>query len=578
MAEQPRAFKGMLPNGKLFIATQYYERYYEYPQEYPLIDRDLEDLTACGWTVAFTDYWIPNWREVWDHYFDTAKRLGLFVMPDQWTACFHTTGYGANPAPATNEDGEQATQFSFDALARYCGRGFIDTMVEYQARVVERYIDHPAYARVLGPDGAFHPLIVVIYEAGMCGYDGKWIDYSEDTRRRWVEFQKSRGRTPTEDMPTPTKYENEEMLVLWNEFRARYLADGWNAVARGLKKRFPGLYTAVIFRQHGLLEGSKSGGDAGGIGRRAIRPELWEDFDIVASEHDGDDGIEFVLAEADLIRCAAKGRLGALEFYLNSGWKAFTARPVEFDRPWGQSEMLGSLAVRGLLPMHYGYNERDDKAGIAAFGRREPDDPLLREDVCREVAEANRVFADVAPYLYAATPTPAKAGIVMPYEAYALANNNEITLDKRLVAIWERFLLRDIPVDWVFSSSTRIDDYRLVVVPEALYSSTFIAAIAGVENSGAVVLHFPNDKSLRELDSTLDDLTGELRSSPLPVTPGVESRVLKGSGYEALAVVNHIDTPITYTIEGQGQAYPEEACLDKKLTVRGHSSAYWLNL
>jgi hypothetical protein len=310
------------------------------------MDRDLEDLNSRGWTVAFTDYTSLSLGPIWDHYYDTAKRLGISVLPDQWNAAFHAGGpFPARVRPPITETGDTPTGFGATCSARYEDPLFVSAMVDYQSQMLSRYINHPAFPRILGTDGKFHPLMIVIYETGMADYGGQWIDYSPDTKARWIDFQKERvGKILAQEPPKSTDLEQKDALVLWNEFRAQYLAEGWGRVARGLKQKFPGLYCMVSFRQHGLLEGSHSGVNAGGIGRRAIRPELWRDFDVIASEHDGDDGLEYALAESDLMKSAGAGKIGALIYYLDSGYKAWSARPVEFHRPWGQSEMLGSLS------------------------------------------------------------------------------------------------------------------------------------------------------------------------------------------------------------------------------------------
>jgi hypothetical protein len=576
----PKKFRGMLPNGKPFIATMYYERYYAFPDEYSLMDRDLEDLAARDWPVAYTDYIHLSLGPVWDHYYETAARLGIYVLPNQWNAAFHAGGpFFSRTTPPITETGNPPTGFCTGCVARYTDPKFVEAMVDYQAQVLSQYIDHPAYPRILGPDGKSHPLMIVIYETGMCDYDGHWLEYSPDTKQQWVEFQKERmGRVISAEPPKPSETGMESALVLWNEFRAKYISDGWGAVARGLKKRFPGLYAMVCFRQHGLLEGSKSGVAAGGIGRRAIRPELWRDFDIVSSEHDGDDGLEYVLADADLMKSAANGRMGALVYYLDSGYKAWTARPVKFHRPWGQSEMLGSLSIRGLLPLHYGYNERDDRAGIASIGRREKDAPMWREASCVEAAEANRVFLQVAPYVCAARRVPVRAAIVMPYDAYALNSADELPLDRSLVGIWRRFFERDIPVDWLFSSSTKTVAYRLLVVPEAPYSKAFERAILRAEEAGAEVVRLPYANGGWDpgaLAGTLLRLGGDLRASRPARKPDVETGKLIGEGYEVEVIVNHGRSPVSYAVGGPCKAFPADALSDDRLTVPGHRTV-WL--
>lgn len=577
----PSKFLGMLPNGKPFFATMYYERFYNYPDEYSLMDRDLEDLAARGWTVAYTDYTQLSLGPVWDHYYDTAKRLGIYVLPDQWNACFHAGGpfFSRITLPIT-ETGGKPTGFGIGAAVRFKDKSFVDAMVEYQSQVLSRYINHPAYPRILGPDGKMHPVMIVIYETGMADYDGHWIDYSPDTKAQWIQFQKDHaGKVLAEDPPKPSELDKRDALVLWNEFRAQYLADGWGAVARGLKAKFPGLYAMVSFRQHGLLEGSKSGVEEGGIGRRAIRPEIWRDFDIIACEHDGDDGIQYLLAEADHMKSAAAGKMGALMYYLDSGYKAWTARPVEFHRPWSQSEMLGSMSIRGLLPLHYGYNERDDRAGIVSTGRREKDAPLWQPKACEEAAQANKVFQEVAPYLYAAKPAHALAGIVMPYEAYALNNADELSLDRRLVALWKVFNDRDIPVDWVFSSAKSIGPYGMLVVPDAPYSADFQNTITEAQRAGTMIVRLSKGWSaadLQSLEILFSTMNDEIRGSNLPPSPGVETAILTGKGYEVNAVVNHSNEPVVYATGGKGKVFPASAYADGKLTVPAHSSAWWL--
>lgn len=579
LPKPPSKFLGMLPNGKPFITTMYYERFYNYPDEYALMDRDLEDLAARGWTVAYTDYIHLSLGPVWDHYYDTAKRLGIYVLPDQWNAAFHAGGpfFSRIKLPIT-ETGATPTGFGIGCVVRYNDPSFISAMADYQSQVISRYIEHPAYPRILGRDGKLHPVMIVIYETGMADYDGHWIEYSPDTKAQWVEFQKERlGKVIAEEPPKPSELDKKDALVLWNEFRAKYIADGWGAVARELKKRFPGLYTMVIFRQHGLLEGSKSGVNAGGIGRRAIRPEIWKDFDIIASEHDGDDGIQYALADADLMKSAGADRMSALVYYLDSGYKAWSARPVEFHRPWGQSEMLGSLAIRGMLPLHYGYNERDDRAGIASTGRREKDAPLWQPKSCEEAAAANKVFLGVAPYLYAAKPSPAKAAIVMPYEAYALRNDDELSLDRRLVQIWQMLNKCDVPMDWVFSTAKTLAPYKLLIVPDAPYSKEFESAVSKAEKKGTRVIRVSLDGAGDEgIADAVSKQAKELRTSHLPAKPGVETALLVGKGYEVDAVVNHSEVPVTYDIKGQGTAFPVSAHSSPKLTVPAHSSTYWV--
>ena len=575
----PRKFRGMLEDGKPFIATMYYERYYDYPAEYALMDRDLKDLADMGWTVAFTDYTHLSLSEVWDHYYDRARALGIYVMPNQWNACFHAGGtfFSRIRLPVT-EVGGPPTGFAVGANVRFCDQSFVDAMVEYQSQVLSRYINHPAFPRLLGPDGKHHPVMIVIYETGMADYDGHWIDYSPDTVAQFVEYQKKRiGKVITERAPKPSETDNAQALVLWNDFRAEYLSRGWCAVARGLKAKFPGLYAMVCFRQHGLLEGSKSGVNQGGIGRRAIRPELWSDFDIVCTEHDGDDGIEYLLADADLIKSAAAGRIGALVYYLDSGYKAWSARQVEFHRPWTQSEMLGVVSMRGLLPMHYGYNERDDRAGIAAIGRREKDAPLWQKETCLEAKEANSVFREVAPYIYASEPIPAHAAIVMPFEAYALANHDELALDRWLVRAYKVFNSRDIPVDWVFSSAKKIRKYRLVVVPEAMYSSDFRAALESLRAQGTKVIDLPvNESSLERLEKCVSAMKADLRDSPLNAMQNVETGVLTGEGYEVQIVVNHGNVPVHFRQIQGTRVFPSDALSKGVIRVSRHSTVWIL--
>lgn len=577
--QKPKKFIGMLQNGKPFIATMYYERYYNFPDEYYLMDRDLEDIKARGWTIAFTDYTHLSLSEVWDHYYEKAKSLGIYVMPDQWNACFHAGGpfFSRVKLPIT-ETGGPPTGFAIGAQVRFCDQSFIDAMVEYQSQVLSRYINHPAFPRILGPDGKHHPVMLVIYETGMADYDGHWIDYSPDTAEQFVEYQKKRiGKVLVSKPPMPSETNKQEALVLWNDFRAEYLSNGWCAVARGLKAKFPGLYAMVCFRQHGLLEGSKSGVNQGGIGRRAIRPELWRDFDIVCSEHDGDDGIEYLLADADLIKSAAVGRIGAIEYYLDSGYKAWSARPVEFHRPWGQAEMLGIASLRCLLPLHYGYNERDDRAGIASIGRREKDAPLWQEKTCAEAAEANAIFQEVAPYIYAAKPAPARAAIVMPYEAYALSNDDELSLDRWLVKLHNLFIKNDIMVDWVFTSAREIGQYRFLVVPNAPYSKDFEKAISQAEKKGTKVIRvqLKDNSCLSKLEKQIVSRISELRISRLPRHLNVETGLLIGNGYEIDIAVNHGHVPIHYSEVSNALVFPKEKRRTNVIVLRPHS-AIWI--
>ncbi|MDI6829339.1 MAG: hypothetical protein QME62_12730 [Armatimonadota bacterium] len=575
----PKKFLGMLQNGKPFIATMYYERYYNLPDEYPLMDRDLEDLAARGWTVAFTDYTHLSLSEVWDHYYEKAKSIGIYVMPDQWNACFHAGGpfFSRIKLPIT-ETGSTPTGFAIGAQVRFCDQSFIDAMVEYQSQVLSRYINHPAFPRILGLDGEHHPVMLVIYETGMADYDGHWIDYSPDTAQQFVEYQKKRiGKILAIKPPKPSEKDKQEALVLWNDFRAEYLSNGWCAVARGLKAKFPGLYAMVCFRQHGLLEGSKSGVNQGGIGRRAIRPELWQDFDIICTEHDGDDGIEYLLADADLIKSAAKGRIGALEYYLDSGYKAWSARPVEFHRPWSQAEMLGTASLRGLLPLHYGYNERDDRAGIASMGRREKDAPLWQKKTCIEAAEANANFHQIAPYVYAAKPVHAKAAIVMPYEAYALSNDDELALDRWLVKLHNTFIKYDISADWVFTSAKEIARYNLLVVPSAPYSKEFNQAIEKAEKNRTKVfrLSLKDEFELSKLEKRIAGIANKLRVSKLPRHPNVETGLLIGDGYEVDVAVNHGSVPIYYSVADDTLVFPKDkARRSTTIVLRPHSSIW----
>jgi hypothetical protein len=239
--------------------------------------------------------------------------------------------------------------------------------------------------------------------------------------------------------------------------------------------------------------------------------------------------------------------------------------------------MLGSLAIRGMLPLHYGYNERDDRAGIASIGRREMDAPLWQAKACEEAASANKVFLGVAPYLYAAKPSRAKASIVMPYEAYALKNDDELSLDRRLVDIWQMLNLRDIPVDWVFSTAKTIAPYRLLIVPEAPYSKEFESAVAKAQKKGTRVLRVSLDGTGDEgIAEVLSKQAKELRTSHLLAKPGVETALLVGKGYEVDAVVNHSEFPVTYDLRGDGTAFPASARSSGKLTVPAHSSAYWV--
>ncbi|MBP6965355.1 MAG: hypothetical protein KBC96_13225 [Armatimonadetes bacterium] len=582
ISEPPKQFTGMLQNGKPFVSTMYYERYYDYPSEYPLMDRDLEDIAARGWTVAYTDYTHLSLGEMWDRYFDSAARLGLMVMPDQWNANYHAGGpFAQRHEPPITEKGAPPTSFCPGCYARWGDPEWAAAMVDYQAQMISRYIDHPAWPRILGPDGKHHPLMLVIYETGMADYNGDWLEYSADTKAKWIEYQKQHvGKILAEEPPKSTDTDKQDVLLLWGEFRAQYIADGWGQVARGLKAKFPGLYAMVAFRQHGLLEGSKSGVNAGGIGRRAIRPELWKDFDVIADEHDGDDGIEFLLADADLMKSASVGRIGALIYYLDSGYKAWTARPVEFHRPWTQGEMLGSMSARGLLPLHYGYNERDDRAGIAATGRREKDAPLWQKKACEDAAVGNKVFLDVAPYLYAAKPAPARSAIVMPYEAYVMRNADEVPVDRRLVRIWQVFHDADVPVEWAFTSSTNIGPYKLLVVPDAPYSDAYRKTLADTEKGGAKVIKLSldggEDSGLGELKSALRRMSSALRASRLPVEPGLETALLIGNGYEVDVAVNHWDSPAAVPVTGAGVAYPAERLSSGRLVLPPHSTVWFV--
>lgn len=580
--EPPKAFTGMLQNGKPFVSTMYYERYYDYPSEYPLMDRDLEDIVARGWTVAYTDYTSLSLGEVWDHYFATAARLGLMVMPDQWNANYHAGGpFAQRHEPPITEKGAPPTNFCPGCVARWGDPKWAAAMIDYEAQMIARYIDHPAWPRILGPDGKHHPLMLVIYETGMADYNGDWLEYSADTKAKWIEYQQQHvGKVLADEPPKSTDTDKQVALLLWGEFRAQYIANGWGAVARGLKAKFPGLYAMVAFRQHGLLEGSKSGVNQGGIGRRAIRPELWKDFDVIGDEPDGDDGIEFVLADADLMKSASTGRIGALIYYLDSGYKAWTARPVEFHRPWGQSEMLGSMSARGLLPLHYGYNERDDRAGVISTGRREADAPLWQEKASEEAAAANKVFLEVAPYLYAAKHAPARAAIVMPYEAYVMRSADEVPVDRRLVRIWQAFHDADVPVDWVFTSAEKIAPYKLLVAPDAPYSDAFRKALADAGKRGAKTVKLSldggEDSGLEELKSALRQMSSALRTSRLPATPGVETALLIGDGYEVDVAVNHWDSPAAVSIEAPGKAYPAAGLSSRRLAIPPHSTVWFL--
>lgn len=579
-----KSYPGMLSDGRPFIATMYYERFYEYPAEYDLLDRDIEDVAARGWTVAFTDYINLSLGPVWDHYYEVAGKNKLTVMPDQWNAAFHAGGdfFSRVTLPVT-ETGEGPTGFCIGCNLRYNDATFPEVMAEYQAQVLDRYIHHPAFTRITGRDGKLHPVMVVIYETGMTDYDGHWIDYSEGSREAWRRYQKERlGAVKWEEPPKSTDTDKPGALILWNDFRAKDLSAGWSRVSRALKKRYPDLYTMVIFRQHGLLEGSRSGVNAGGIGRRAIRPELWESFDIIGSEHDGDDGIEYVLAEADLIRSAAQGRLGALDYYLDSGFKAYSARPVEFNRPWGQSEMLGVVALRGMLPMHYGYNERDDRAGIASTGRRERGAGLWQQAACEEAKEANLEFQKVAPYLYGAKPAQRKCAIVMPYEAYSTHPSEELDLDRKLVALHQVFQRADVPVDWVFSGAKKLNAYRLIVAPDAGYSPEFVKLLEDAEKSGTQVVRvkFPAgpEDGIAEARGAVDALAKQARASLLPVKERVETGLLNGEGYTAAVIVNHGDKAVSYDVS-DAVAFPAKWLRNGRLGVPAHRSAYliWEN-
>ncbi len=572
-------YPGMLPDGRPFIATMYYERFYDYPAEDDLLDRDIADVADRGWTVAFTDYIHLSLGPVWDRYYQQAGKNHLYVLPNQWNAAFHAGGdfFSRVTLPVT-ETGEGPTGFCIGCNLRYNDSTFSRVMVEYQSQVLDRYIKDPAYTRIMGRDGKLHPVMIVIYETGMTDYDGHWIDYSEGSKEAWRRYQKDTlGEVKWQEPPKSTDTGQLDALISWNDFRAEDLSTGWSRVSRGLKQRYPDLYTMVIFRQHGLLEGSKSGVDAGGIGHRAIRPELWDSFDIIGSEHDGDDGIEYVLAEADLIKSAAGGRMGALDYYLDSGYKAYTARPVEFHRPWGQSEMLGVVALRGLLAMHYGYNERDDRAGIAATGRRERGAELWQKAACEEAKEANFEFQKVASYVYAASPAPRKAAIVMPYEAYSVCANDELPLDKKLVALHQIFQKADVPVDWVFSSAKKLEDYKLLIVPQARYSPRFQGLLEQAKAGGMKIVTVPfpaqPEDGLAQVRKAVQSLCGQLRTSEFAPTADVESGTLEGIDYTVTVVVNHGAKPVSYDVDN-ATVFPAHWLKGRQLSVPAHRSAY----
>lgn len=229
--------------------------------------------------------------------------------------------------------------------------------------------------------------------------------------------------------------------------------------------------------------------------------------------------------------------------------------------------------------MHYGYNERDDRAGIAATGRREKDAPLWQKAACEEAAEANKVFTEVAPYVYAAKPAPAKAAIVMPYEAYALLAADELPMDRLLVGIWTEFYNRDIAVDWVFSSKPNISkSYSLLVVPDAPYFKEFADSIKQAEQNGMTIVRVPTgpkDSGLEIVSKALSALD-ILRISRLPAKPGVETALLTGKGYTVDVIVNHSDKPVSYPMDGPGQAFPASALADATLTVPGHRTSWWI--
>jgi hypothetical protein len=167
----------------------------------------------------------------------------------------------------------------------------------------------------------------------------------------------------------------------------------------------------------------------------------------------------------------------------------------------------------------------------------------------------------------------------MPYEAYTLASADEIPLDRRLVRIWRALHDLDIPTDWVFSSADRIPRYRLLIVPDAPYSTAFNTAISKAEKRGTTVIRLPlqggEEAGLEPLMKVIDLLSKDLRTSQLPAKNGIETGLMLGTGYEAQVIVNHGNSTVSYPVDGSVRAFPAGAISDGNLSVPAHSSA-WL--
>lgn len=184
----------------------------------------------------------------------------------------------------------------------------------------------------------------------------------------------------------------------------------------------------------------------------------------------------------------------------------------------------------------------------------------MAEKTCIEAAEANANFHQIAPYVYAAKPVHAKAAIVMPYEAYALSNDDELALDRWLVKLHNTFIKYDISADWVFTSAKEIARYNLLVVPSAPYSKEFNQAIEKAEKNRTKVfrLSLKDEFELSKLEKRIAGIANKLRVSKLPRHPNVETGLLIGDGYEVDVAVNHGSVPIYYSVADDTLVFPKD--------------------
>ena len=477
---EKQPFIGMLPNGKPLLCTMYYERYYHFPEDLVLLERDCEEIKREGWTATYSDYTGYIFTEVWKRWFDICSKMDIYHTANQWNVRpwldEDLKSLYSNVPQAVDETGKKT-----DPKWRPYGHPAFQRMfVAHWKRFLDAYIKHPGMLRIWDIDGKFHPFIFLIYEVMMCTYGNWLISYDDDTLRHWHEWQSEKyGEVKFVEAPTCENKISDEAWLLWNEFRAEYLVEAWTKIREKLKEEYPDLYCGICFAQHGLIENRGNGrANNPGIGLRGIRPELWRGkFDVYVSEHDGENtGISGICAEADLMRCMAQNKLYGVIPYLNTGRGAWWIwRPRQYVRNWTQLEILGSLSIRRALIFHYGVNERDDGAGIMSQGPRGPNQPLFMPETCEEVSKANHIYHEVAPYVMRAKLTPRHVGILLPYSGYIAhmaEGRTDNEMDIYIMSIYDFFFDRNIQVDWLFERDLSLErrgdlkDYDYVVLPD----------------------------------------------------------------------------------------------------------------